>query len=1327
MCGIAGIYNVALDRAGQARTLRAMLGTMVHRGPDADGEWFDPQGRCALGHRRLSIIDTSEAGRQPLRSSDSRWLITFNGEIYNYRELTTEVTAAGMQPHGRTDTEVLANAIALWGTEAFSKLDGQFAFAAFDTLSGRLIVARDPFGEKPLYFIETESAGVIFASELQALEQCPQFDGEVSVDAVAELMMFQYVGAPRTIYKNIRKLPPGHWLVLDPGQPVQMGRYFRLAPGEAGLTERRIDDLIDELEHLLVKSVERRLISDVPLGAFLSGGVDSSTVCAMVRRKLRRPLQTFSIGFAGSPESEHKSARAFARHLGTEHFEKVLAPSASAFLRSIGSLLDEPNADSSCLPTYLLAQFARTRVTVALSGDGGDELFGGYGRYSMTLDEEAGLRSAAWSPGSAYYSDRILIFTEPLLAEFLGAVPAGLSEHIARLRREVDRSDVPLLCRMRKTDVDNYMPGAVLAKVDRMSMRHSLEVRTPFLNVELARFAERLPPSLLYDRGRTKVLLRELAARHLPRHLVEAPKKGFGLPMARWAKNELLTASAELLQSDDSLLRAALGTEVLDPFMDRQRLGKGLATYQVWTLAMLESWLRHHPARLDDLKSFVRVNGARRPRHGLRGMQLGENLYAVFEAENHARRSRFSTSQQTSIATIASGLFLQNPRAWRFDSISEEGIGEDFSFPGWEAPVSESQMRRLSMLEGALVLLPDRDAGRRLDHANLAKLAALGIKAVAFLDPYLLEPTVVQIAVRKFTFSRRLYNGIRLLPRAIAFVGWGSRFRAFFKRRREGSTDRAYLSGRLSRAPQIAETELSNRVMLFEGLRQMPPCRASHVDIAALGGGRYSVWSQRCVYSPTTSKRLLTRPYWLVQRDAVTDAFLEFLPVGSPPELFAIAPFCAVLQKLISKERDDARSAVLNVGDHVMLVTHALPPGGAERQWCYLAEVLKRWGYRVSFVVTSELQGESAHYLPLLRASDIEPIELAFRPLRETAENNPCDPIALGLLSQNPFGLRLARMTGLLGALQPKAVLAQLDDTNLLVGTAALLAGVPRTILSFRNYHPMRFLYIGKPWYLPLYQQLIESPRILLSGNSRRGNADYASWLGIAPAEITYIPNAIAAEEVADINDQQLRSVREKLGLPQDAPVILGVFRLSEEKRPRLFVDVCLHAINANPTARALIVGTGPLRSELQQYIAQNGAGDRVHLLGQRTDVDVLMKIASLLLLTSVMEGMPNVLMEAQRAALPIVATDVGGVRDCVVDGRTGFVVPPDDTDALVRACLRLLSDLGLARSMGEHGAAWIRQAFSKEAMGERYLQLARQPEKRSESAESSRARAIPV
>jgi asparagine synthase (glutamine-hydrolysing) len=1303
MCGIAGLMSY--DPARGNALVEAMLRTMVHRGPDADGLWVDAAGRCILGHRRLSIIDTSDAGRQPMSSSDGRWVISFNGEIYNYRELASVVSAAGMPPRGKSDTEVLANAIALWGTDALPKLDGMYAFAAFDTLSGRLILARDAFGEKPLYYFHPRDGELAFASELQALEQLPAFDGAVSVDAVAELLMFQYIGAPRTIYERVHKLAPGHWMMLTPGGRPATGRHFRFAPGEAGFTNRSNDDLADELEDLLARSIERRLISDVPLGAFLSGGVDSSTVCALIRRKLGRPLQTFSIGFAGAAESEHETARAFAGHLGTEHHDEIVAPSASKFLHRIGQLLDEPNADSSCLPTYLLSEFARRRVTVAVSGDGGDELFGGYGRYFATLDEETANRGSSWRPGPAYYADRILVFTEPMVRDLLGEVPQGAAARLAQLREELDAGATPLFCGMRRSDVENYLPGAVLPKVDRMSMRHSLEVRTPFLNVELARFAERLPQSMIYA-GKGKPLLRHLAYRYLPRGLIDAPKQGFALPMSRWGKRELLSAAKDLLSSDDSRLRAALGSKAIDSFLSRQAARGGFATYQVWAVAMLESWLRHHPARLDHLREAAASAWSRRRPTTLQAFELRSSVFVAFE---RASSSGLTASEKSQLTQLLSRIYVSQPTPLETGPVNGDGVGERLDLPAFGERLSKVHLESLSTIRGASLLLPGVDIAGRLNYFELAKLRRLGIRAVTFLNPHAFGYPVVQLQLQTQSRLRRVWNGLRLMLRSTARIGWSVRVRSYLRKRSQRSQDKMYVSDALPGVASFGELEVSNRFMLYEGLRQLPPIPVSHAEIAAGGQGRYSVWEQRCFYSPTSISKLLTRPYSLVERTSAKEPLMEFVPAEFTRHPMDIRRFCDLLSQLVATRADEETPPIaLAPNDRVALVTYSLAPGGAERQWCYLAQELKALGYQVSVVAISPLVGDASHYVPLLETAGIELTELGSVQARHLVEGLPKGPLIDELLAvdNSPFGTVIALLAATLSYLRPKAVFAQLDIVNVLAGTAALAAGVPQTVLSLRNYSPARFPYLNQPWFLPLYTELARSNRISLAGNSRAGNDDYADWLGIPQSAISWIPNAVVAESASGTTTEQQQDVlRRELRLDAAAPVILGVFRLSDEKRPQFFVDVCAKVMETHPEARALIAGVGPLQATLREYIRSRGLESRISLLGRRHDIDCLMRLSSMLLLTSCFEGMPNAVMEAQLTGLPVVASNVGGVPDCISEGCGGYLIDPDDFDGFVSRCLTII------QSQPGHAARHqprveLLSRFSKKAMAERFITL---------------------
>ena len=598
MCGIAGIVSrgSGLAPSRLAELAASMADCMPYRGPDDSGVWLAPDGLCALSHRRLSIIDLSSAGHQPMESIDGRAAIAFNGEIYNFLEIRPELESEGHQFRTQTDTEVLLTLLRRRGLEGLLKLDAMFALGYYDAGQRELILARDLFGEKPLYYVETESY-FAFASELHALAQLPGFDPRIELDTIATFLSFQYVPSPNTIYKGAKKLPAGHYLRLSAGGTAAVQRYFDFATSSARTSNRSLEDLADELEAILIRTLRRRLISDVPLGAFLSGGVDSSTVAALATQKLGVGLKTFSIGFAGQPDSEHLDAAAIARHLGTEHHEQVLQGYSLDLGRHIASILDEPNGDNSCLPTYLVSQHARETVTVAISGDGGDEMFGGYGRYFATVDEEARHRSRSldlgrWCPGAAYISSRILVFDDQEVERLLGEVPEGTASYLAELRNSLNGDSRPLINVLRELDARTYLPGAVLAKVDRMSMQHSLEVRTPFLGIEVARFAMHLAADDCYAPGQGKLVLKSVARRYLPAEWIARPKRGFGLPPHVWSKEQILPLVRPLLLSSESRLAAWIDRKRMAAFLDHQ--DKHFGAYACWNLFILELWLRTH-------------------------------------------------------------------------------------------------------------------------------------------------------------------------------------------------------------------------------------------------------------------------------------------------------------------------------------------------------------------------------------------------------------------------------------------------------------------------------------------------------------------------------------------------------------------------------------------------------------------------------------------------------------------------------------------------------------------------------------------------------------
>ena len=609
MCGIAGIVCEAgtFDTERLREIVTEMRDRMVHRGPDDAGIWVDPDGGCALAHRRLSIIDLSEEGRQPMGNEDGSVQVTFNGEIYNFQSLREDLIRNGHRFHSHTDTEVLPHLFESLDPARLDDLDGMFGFAVWHRARRRLLLARDPFGKKPLYYARGQG-WFAFASELQALTCVPGFDSTIDRDAVALYLLLQYVPAPYSIYRAARKLPPGSYLEVDladggcaEGMPTRWYSFDAAEP--PGIGSPSFDERIEELRPRILAAVKKRLISDVPLGAFLSGGVDSGLVAAMVTQELGEPLKTFSIGFAGTDESEHHYAREVAQHLGTEHHEELLEPNALQLVQEIAARLDEPNGDSSCLPTYLLCRYTRQHVTVALSGDGGDELFGGYGRYRDTLNEQGSrldrfkrmLRNGRpYQPADGYLSPRWLIFQPEQVDALVGGLSTEVQAILDDWRSALNDSRQPLLHRMRNLDADTYMPGAVLAKVDRMSMQVALEVRCPLLDRDVAAYAQGLPASACWrPPAETKRLLKALTERYLPRNWLDRPKMGFGLPSNAWSKDAMLDLARDLLDSPDSHLAELLAPGSLHQVVEHQAQPGCFSIYQLWPLLILELWLRN--------------------------------------------------------------------------------------------------------------------------------------------------------------------------------------------------------------------------------------------------------------------------------------------------------------------------------------------------------------------------------------------------------------------------------------------------------------------------------------------------------------------------------------------------------------------------------------------------------------------------------------------------------------------------------------------------------------------------------------------------------------
>ncbi len=645
MCGLAGFVDQSLqsDADNLTRTVQRMADTLLHRGPDDDGSWADAEVGVALGHRRLSIIDLSSTGHQPMMSGDGRYIIAYNGEIYNFQDLRRELEAEGVGFHGTSDTEVIVEACAHWGPQAaIKRLNGMFAFALWDRRARRLVLARDHLGIKPLFWGHFEGL-FLFGSELKALRAHAGWQPRVNRRALASYLRHFYVPAPWSIYEGVSKLKPGHMLIWQPGQPPQTHRYWDLRQAAesayqdpyAGTSE----DALEELDWLLKDSVKRQMISDVPLGAFLSGGIDSSAVVALMQAQSSRPVRTFSIGFSNQRYDEAPHARAVAAHLGTEHTEYYAQPSdALDLIPKLHQIYDEPFADSSQLPTYLVSQMARRKVTVALSGDGGDELFAGYHHYRICAAVwrrlsmapgplrnaaagavrrlPAGLTSAmgAVLPGAS--GRQLSMGRLQRIGQVLGArgpddlyrriisqwhdpkqVVTGAAEYNGEIWDEAAVAAIPgFIPRMQYYDSVQYLPDDVLTKVDRASMAVSLETRLPLLDYRVLAFAWRLPMSMKMGEGGGKWILRKLLARYLPPDLFERPKVGFGVPIDAWLRDDLRQWAGDLLA--ESRLRA-------DGFFDpapilaawRTHLaGDADLSYMIWTILMFQQWLHETKA-----------------------------------------------------------------------------------------------------------------------------------------------------------------------------------------------------------------------------------------------------------------------------------------------------------------------------------------------------------------------------------------------------------------------------------------------------------------------------------------------------------------------------------------------------------------------------------------------------------------------------------------------------------------------------------------------------------------------------------------------------------
>jgi asparagine synthase (glutamine-hydrolysing) len=612
MCGIAGVADFGEKRV-LVDEVRRMCDALYHRGPDDQGYYYSPD--VVLGMRRLSIIDL-ETGRQPIANEDGSVHVVFNGEIYNFAELRKDLESRGHRFRTSTDTEVIVHSYEEYGPAAVERFRGMFAFALWDQRSRCLMIARDRLGIKPLYY-GMVNGRLVFASELKAILQLPELQRQLDWRSVSHFFSFLTTPNDAAIIAGIKKLEPGHLLTCSPGQEPRIKRYWDVAfcPDYS----KSENEFAEELRVLLEESVRLRMIADVPVGAFLSGGIDSSSIVAMMMRLRSKPVKTFSIGFNEEDCSELSFARQTAATFGTDHHELVLSPNVLGVIEDIAEFLDEPLGDSSAIPTYMVSKLASEHVKVVLSGDGGDELFAGYDRYVIEQNER-GRRlprpfrrllgaAARWIPegvrganflrhqalaGAARYIDSSTLFrAHQKETLFTRDAMHSLRSHDPEAAKRTELRDLPgnWLGRVQLHDLKNYLPLDILTKVDRMSMAHSIEARVPLLDHKLVEFAATIPQEMRLRDGVTKYIFKRAMRGILPDAVIDRPKRGFAIPLGRWFRGSLAGFASDLLFSSACRQRGILNQAYLRKLLARHSQGRDLDLH-LWTIISFELWCR---------------------------------------------------------------------------------------------------------------------------------------------------------------------------------------------------------------------------------------------------------------------------------------------------------------------------------------------------------------------------------------------------------------------------------------------------------------------------------------------------------------------------------------------------------------------------------------------------------------------------------------------------------------------------------------------------------------------------------------------------------------
>lgn len=631
MCGICGVYNFEAGEPVDSDTLRRMRDVMRHRGPDEEGLYVN--GNVGLGHRRLSIIDLS-TGQQPMSNEDGTAWIVYNGEVYNFLELRDALEKKGHVFRTRSDTEAIIHAYEEYGEQCVTKLCGMFALAIWDSTKRSLFLSRDRIGQKPLYYAVVDGS-LVFSSEIKSILQRDGIQKEIDLEALDQYLSYLYVPAPRSIYRGIKKLPAGHSLICDAGK-IEIKPYWDLdfLAADAPQTE---EEYAEHLLKLITEAVKVRLVSEVPLGAFLSGGIDSSTVVGIMSQLMSQPVKTFAIGFGEKSHDELEYARVVAEHFGTDHHEFVVRPKATDLLPQLIWHFDEPFADSSAIPTYYVSKLSRDHVTVVLSGDGGDETFAGYGTY---VKDAEGAAVARWLPRSVrqgLVEDTLLRILPNNVSTCPGVFLRKLKRYVKRVNLPVERRFPHRMCyidgvmksqlysdalkrhfgdsfpadqvfeqyfkrsegwddlsRCQYADIKVYLPDDILVKVDRMSMAVSLEARAPFLDYKLLEFAARIPSRLKLNGAQTKYILKKTVSGLLPENIIHRKKKGFAMPIGAWLREDLKDLVHQILTEPRTRARGYFEQGFVERMLEEHQAGQWDWGQQLWILLIFELWHRQY-------------------------------------------------------------------------------------------------------------------------------------------------------------------------------------------------------------------------------------------------------------------------------------------------------------------------------------------------------------------------------------------------------------------------------------------------------------------------------------------------------------------------------------------------------------------------------------------------------------------------------------------------------------------------------------------------------------------------------------------------------------